>query len=327
LVSFRWQSFLPLSLFCVLLCAGSLSAQSADGNTLIGKVRTESGRPLANVLVELQTGNGVLITQTVTTNEGDYAFTSLTGASFVIVVNEPDHKPFAERVELTRTATTRPGEMVRIDLVLSPREHPPTPRADTIFHQDVPEAALRAYRLGLRWLAERKSNEGIAALNKAVAILPKYFDARLALGLEYFRLHRLSDAIQELELARAVNPRDARLYNTFGLVLYEQKKFDTAAIVLEAAERLNPTSAQTHLMRGAALIETGRLNEAEEEIVRADQISGHKLSLVHLHVARIYEKRGDRIRAADELETYLRQNPSAENAPAIREAIKKLKSR
>jgi len=325
-MTLRSPNVLLASALCVLLLSTAAGAQSPDGNTLIGKVRAESGRPLSNVLVELQTGNGALFAQTVTTNEGDYAFSGLAGASFVLVVNEPNHQPFSERVELTRTATTRPGEMVRVDLVLTPKDKVATPRAGTVFHQDVPEAALKAYRNGLRLLAERKSDDGMAALRQAVRVSPKYFDAHFALGLELFRLHRLTEAIQELEQARTINPKDGRLYHTFGLVLYEQKKYAMAATVLEAAERLNPINAELRLMRGAALIETGRLNEAEDEIARADQISSHKLTIVHLHMARVYEKRGNRSRAADELESYLRQNPGADNAPAIREAIKKLRT-
>jgi tetratricopeptide (TPR) repeat protein len=324
-MTWRSKDVLLASTLCVLFLATAVKAQSPDGNTLIGKVRTESGRALANVLVELQNGNGVLITQTVTTNEGDYAFSGLAGASFMIVVNEPNHQLFSERVELTRTATTRPGAMVRIDLVLTPKDKAATPRAGTVFQQEVPEPALKAYRHGVRLLAERKSDEGTAALREAIRILPKYFDPHFALGLELFRLHRLADATQELELARAINPKDGRLYHTFGLVLYEQKKYALAATVFEAAAKLNPANAEARLMRGAALIETGRLNEAEVEITRADQISSHKLAIVHLHLARVYEKRGDRVRAADELESYLRQNPGVDNAPAIRDAIKKLR--
>ncbi|SRR6266404_2626428 len=324
-MTFQPKSPLLASALCVVFWVTATNAQS-DGNTLIGKVRTESGRPLANVLVELQNGTGVLLSQTVTTNEGDYAFSGLAGASFVLVVSEPNHQPFSERVELTRTATTRPGERVRVDLVLTPKDKAATPRAGTVFHQDVPEAALKAYRNGLRLLAERKSDDGMAALRQAVRILPKYFDAHFALGLELFRLHRLTEAIQELEQARATNPKDGRLYHTFGLLLYEQKKYAMAATVFEAAERLIPTNAELRLMRGAALIETGRLNEAEDEIARADQISSHKLTIVHLHMARVYEKRGNRSRAADELESYLRQNPGADNAAAIRDAIKKLRT-
>jgi Tfp pilus assembly protein PilF len=310
---------------CPLLLAVTAIAQS-DGNILIGKVRAESGRPLSNVLVELQTGNGVLFAQTVTTNEGDYAFSGLAGASFILVVNEPNHQPFSERVELTRTATTRPGARVRVDLVLKPKDKEMTPRAGTVFQQEVPEAALKAYRRGLRMLAERKSDEGTAALREAIKILPKYFDAHFALALEFVRLHRTTEATEELEQARAINPKDGRLYHTFGLVLYEQKKYALAATVFEAAVKLDPANAEARLMRGAALIETGRLKEAEDEIARADQISSHKLPIVHLHLARVYERRGNRSRAADELEAYLRQKPEADNAPAIREAIKKLRT-
>ena len=325
-MTLRSPNVLLASALCVLLLSTAARAQSADGNTLIGKVRAESGRPLSNVIVELQTGNGAIFAQTVTTNEGDYAFSGLTGASFVLVVNEPNHQPFSERVELTRTATTRPGEMVRIDLVLKPKDKEMTPRAGTVFQQEIPEAALKAYRRGLRLLAERKSDEGMAALREAIKILPKYFDAHFALALEFVRLRRPTEATEELEQARAINPKDGRLYHTFGLVLYGQRKYGLAATVFEAAVKLNPANAEAHLMRGAALIETGRLKEAEDEIGRADQISSHKLAIVHLHLARVFEKRGDRLRAADELESYLRQNPGADNASAIREAIKKLRT-
>jgi Flp pilus assembly protein TadD len=312
--------------FLLFSLLSSVVYAQSDGNILIGKVREESGRPLANVLVELQTGNGGLFAQTVTTNEGDYAFSGLAGASFILVINDPGHELLTERVELTRTATSRPGERVRVDLVLKVKSKATTPPAGTVFQQEIPEGALKAYRRGMRLLAERKSDQGISALQEALKIMPKYFDAHFALGLEMFRLHRLSDAIQELEQARSANPRDARLYHIFGLVLYEQKNYTVAADVFEAAARLNPTNAEAHLMRGASLIETGRLKEAEEEIGRADQISLHKLPMVHLHLARVYEKRGNRSRAADELESYLRQNPMADNAPAIRDAIKKLRT-
>ena len=42
--------------------------------------------------------------------------------------------------------------------------------------------------------------------------------------------------------------------------------------------------------------------------------------------ARMYERSGDRARAADELEAYLKQNPSATNAAAIRDSIAKLRT-
>ena len=80
-------------------------------------------------------------------------------------------------------------------------------------------------------------------------------------------------------------------------------------------------------MRATALIDTGQLDEAESELKDADRLSSRKLVLVHIQLARLYEKRGERGRAAEELERYLRQNPNAENASAIREAVKKLRAK
>ncbi|HKA16727.1 MAG TPA: tetratricopeptide repeat protein [Blastocatellia bacterium] len=322
----RFTNGLVASAVLVLLLTSVDGSQSVTGNTIVGKVRTQSGHPVANVLIELQTGTGALVTQTFSTNEGDYAFSGLEGASFVLVVDDPSHQPFAERVELTRLATTRPGEMVRIDIVLTPQDRSKTPRGETVFHQDVPKAALNAYRRGVRLLAEHKSDDGIAALKKAIGIMPAYFDAHLALGLELFRLQRYDQAIQELEKARAANSTDSRLYHTFGLVLFEQKKYAMAARVLAEATRLNPANAEARLMRGVALIEIGNLNEAEANIKAADNISAHKLAIVHLHLARVYEKRGDRSLAADELEAYLRMKPRLDNEQAIRAAIRKLRT-
>jgi len=313
-------------LVLALLFVRASAGQTTEGHTIIGKVRTQSGRPIPNVLVQLEAGNGVLLAQTVTTNEGDYAFSGQEGGSFRLVVDEPDHEPFVERVELARTATTRPGETIRVDIVLTPKAESAGSSAGTVFHQEVPEAALKAYLRGVKLLAEHKSDLGTAALKEALNIFPTYFDAHLAMGTELFRLRRNDDATRELELARTVNSKDSRLYKTFGLVLFEQKKYAIAARVLDEAARLNPADAHAWLMCGAALIEIGSLSEAEAKIKTADNIALHKLGIAHLHLARIYEKRGQRSRAADELEAYLRIQRKPANESSIREAIKKLRS-
>ncbi len=317
---------------CLLATLGTLvltvtivNGQSPDGNVLVGKVRARSGQTMANVIVQLESGNGVIVAQTVTSNEGDYAFGGLSGASFVLVVSDVQHEPFAERVEFTRQGTTRPGETLRADVTLVPKSRTAAGRAGVVFRQDVPEAALRAYQRGLKLLSELKAAEGVAALDEATRLFPSYFDAHFALGLEMFRLHRYDDSIKELEKARIVNPRDSRLYHAFGLVLYEQKKYAMAVRVFEVGEQLDPRNAEARLMRAAALIDTGQLDEAESELKDADRLSSRKLVLVHIQLARLYEKRGENGRAADELERYLRQNPNAENAPAIREAVKRLR--
>lgn len=326
MLSSRCKPICLLAAFGTLTLIGISGHAQSTGNRLLGKVRTQSGQTMANLIVQLESGNGVVVAQTVTSNEGDYAFSGLTGATFVLVVSDVQHEPFAERVEFTREATTRPGETLRADITLIPKYRTAAARAAVIFRQDVPQAAHKEYQRGLKLLSELKNEEGIAALGEAVKLFPNYFDAHFVLGLELYRLHRYDASIGELEKARMVNPRDSRLYHTFGLVLYEQKKYPMAVRVFAASELLDPRNAEAHLMRGAALIETGQFDEAEEELKSADRFSDHKLDLIHIQLAHLYEKRGEKARAADELEKYLRQNPNADNAPAIRDAVKKLRT-
>src|SRR6185295_6220120 len=130
--------------------------------------------------------------------------------------NDPHHQPVAERVEFAREAVGRPGETLRVDITLVANAEAGVPPARAVFHQDVPAEALQSYQRGVKLLAERKSDEGMASLAAALKLYPKYFDAHFALGLELWRLHRYDDAVRELEQARVINPKDSRVYQTFG---------------------------------------------------------------------------------------------------------------
>ncbi|HKQ52917.1 MAG TPA: tetratricopeptide repeat protein, partial [Pyrinomonadaceae bacterium] len=169
-----------------------------------------------------------------------------------------------------------------------------------------------------------------------------YFDARFVLASEFARTGRFDEAIKHLDEARRVNPKDDRVYDLFARIMMEQRKYAVAARIFSEAARLNPTDPQYPLSQGAALIEQASaidpnrsqaakderafaLDEAEKALNRAATLSNKKSAEVHRQLARLYEKKGDRARAADELEQYLRKTPGAKNAEAIREAIKKLR--
>src|SRR5512141_2218302 len=92
----------------VLACAASLA--HAQGHTIRGKVRNSSGVNMSQITVSLESGNGGLINQTVTNNEGDFFFGSLGDTSYVITVSAPDYNPISERVEFVRNISPQdPG--------------------------------------------------------------------------------------------------------------------------------------------------------------------------------------------------------------------------
>lgn len=336
-------NFLAL-VFCIL----SNTEAMAQGHSIRGKVRNASGQTLPRITVDLQTGNGSLINQTVTNNEGDFAFSRLTDTAYIIVISAPDHLPVNERVEFYRTSDPNmPGETRVVDIALAPKAADasatvPSARRPA-FVQNIPPLARDSFDRGMKLAKEGKSDESIAALQEATKNFPDYFDAHFALANELIKLDRLAEAIAELEHARRINSKDDRVYQSFSVVLVKQKKYAVAAAVLGEASKLNPNDPQILVMRGSALIDQAQTIDpskskesaaerntvfgmAENDLMKAYEMSGKKLAGVHLQMARLYEKKGDAERAATELEKYLKLSPDAKNADAIREAIKKLRS-
>jgi tetratricopeptide (TPR) repeat protein len=213
----------------------------------------------------------------------------------------------------------------------------------TSFSQPVPSAARSLFE---RAMAMSKAGKGELAqtlLKETLKIYPDYFDAHLALGNELFKSGRLQEAMTEFERARTINPKDDQVYLSVGLVMMQQKRYEVAAAIFTDASLLNPNEPLHPLMRGIALVrqaaaikQSGSKNadaegealykKAESALARASDLSAGKLPEVYLYRALIYERRGERERAALELEQYLQINPFVENAEAIREAIRKLRA-
>ena len=315
-----------------------------QGNRIRGKVRAASGANLPNAVVTLQTGNGLPVNQTVTNNEGDFFFSGLTDNGYMVIASSAGYENGSAVVEFVKGAGPEdPGELRVVEVILTrPGAERVLPGRST-FTQSIPKDAQTAFDRGMAASREGKAQEAIQALGEAVKIFPDYFNARLALANELIRQQRLDEATSELEQARKVNPKDGRVYQAFGLVLTKQKKYVLAAAIFGEAFRLNPTDPNILMMRAGALIDHASMIDpskskeaeaerarafrmAEQDLGKASELSNKKLAPVHLQMARIYEKQGKPAQAADELERYLRLTPEEKNAPAIKDAIKKLRN-
>ncbi|HXG91199.1 MAG TPA: tetratricopeptide repeat protein [Blastocatellia bacterium] len=337
------QAFaLLIILFSFSLC--SLAAARAQGNSIRGKVRNSQGRNLGQVIVQLETGNGLPVNTTTTNNEGDFFFNGLSGTSYIVIISAPDYNPVQEHVEFVRlTSSDDPGEQRTVEITLIPKSGAAAPLSNrAVSGQNIPKAAREALDRALALSKQNKSQEAIAALQEAIKAYPDYFDAHFLLGNELMKLNRLQEAIAELEQARKINAKDDRVYQSFGQLLVKQGKYALASQVFAEAARLNPTDANILLMRAGALVEhasainpaaskeaaerSKALDLAEKDLLKALDMSDHKLAVAYLQLARVYEKKGDKAQAAAALEQYLKTTPDAKNADAIREAIKTLRA-
>jgi tetratricopeptide (TPR) repeat protein len=332
-----------LTTLVIALLAYAAPSARAQGHTIRGKVRSSSGVNLPQITISLESGNGGLINQTVTNNEGDFSFGGLGESSYILTVSAPEYNPVSERVEFVRHISSQdPGETRTVEISLV-RKTSRSPRAGLLFVQNVPKPARDAFEQATKLIENGRAQEAQTALESAIRTFPDYCDAHFVLAGELAKQGKLDEAIKHLNEAQRVNPKDDRIWYAFGKALMQQHKYSVAARVFAEAANLNPLEPQYPLMQGTALIDqadeidaTTReatdarayfFTEAEKVLLKAYERSDKKLTAVHLQLARLYEKRGDRSRAAGELEEYLRKTPDARNADAIRDAIKKLRSR
>src|SRR5262249_33529214 len=190
---------------------------------------------------------------------------------------------------------------------------------------------------GIQLLAEGKSDDAIVSLRRATELYAEYFNAYYALGAAYYRTEKMDEAIKVLEKARQINDREGALYHLFGLVMLKQRKFTVAEYVFKQASGLSPANAASHYLRGLALIELGvqekdaaererDFTDAERELAAAWDLGNKRIPQVYLQRARIHEVRGQRQAAATDLEAYLKADPESKQAPAIRQAIIRLRT-
>src|SRR5215216_4847579 len=78
------------AIMLILLSAISASAQN---NMIRGKVRSSNGSTVNNAIVELRVGGGGMIGQTVTRNDGDFAFSNLIAGEYEVAVTLAGFEP------------------------------------------------------------------------------------------------------------------------------------------------------------------------------------------------------------------------------------------
>jgi tetratricopeptide (TPR) repeat protein len=120
--------------------------------------------------------------------------------------------------------------------------------------------------------------------------------------------------------------------------MLREQKFRTAEYAFGKAAELDDHSVSAHFNRAVCLIEmflhspdTSKvkdlLAQADRELDRAWELSNKHLNTVLFQRARIHQERGDKEAAARELENYLTAEPHSKNAPAVKEAIRKLREK
>jgi tetratricopeptide (TPR) repeat protein len=138
---------------------------------------------------------------------------------------------------------------------------------------------------------------------------------------------QVSKAIAALTSASTLSP-DAFLPKlNLGIALLETNRFSEAERQLREALKLNQSIPTAHMYLGIALARLHNDPESETELRNAINSGSSQVGLAHKYLGGLYWKHGNYRQAADELDTYLRLTPNAQDADRLRATIKDLRSR
>lgn len=338
----KWQHF-AVGVVLSLCLAGSVSAQvstPAPGisdsesqtnlggvNSIIGTVFAPSGRPTeSRVRVKLSTmtrGD-----RYITTNQnGSFAFRGLPAGSYTVIVDkETDFKPAQATVDIIQfRGSPAQTYTVNIRLEFKDRTEPAKPAVVSAELLNVPKKALTHYEAAME-LAKKNEHQGaIDELKLAIAEYPTFVRAFNELGVQYLKLNKLDEANEAFLGALKIDPASFPALINRGIVNVMMKRYGEAVPMLRKALKNHEQSAVGHYFLGQALANLGLFNDAEQELLKSLELGKEEMKEAHRILAIIYSSKGEKKRAADELENYLKLAPTTPDAEKLKDQIRKLR--
>jgi tetratricopeptide (TPR) repeat protein len=317
---------------CVSIAAGqSRSTQNAIGDANIrGIVLLSNGSPVNEpVKVTLKVLRGDQAT-TYTDRDGRFQIQHIAAGEYTIEI-EADRS--RDRFEISSDRiTVRVNTPNFITLTLREKTNPQAAKRDktvsvAMLDQKVPPAAKHEFENASQLAREGKSDESIAALQRAIGIYPDYLMALNDLGAQLLETGRLDEALVALRKATQVDPNSFNPLLNLGIVLVRKKMFADALVTLDHALTAEPSSPAAHLYAGMAASGNNDAVRAEREFKTTHELGGSAFAVALVYLARLDLKLGHKQEAIDALQLYLREDPSGPNTSVARKMLADLQAK
>ena len=321
-----WLRYCTLG--CVLFFPVAASAQRVPSTSMApqlnGQVRyAEGGRAAEFVLVRLESFGGGVVAETETDRNGKFHFAGLSGELYIVSVRASGYREAQQQVDL-RTQLT---DYVQLQLVPDSNVSTPstTPKSTGVVDANTPSNAVAEFEKGsTALLKDHNLAQGIAHLEKAVAIYPKYSPALLLLGTAYMDDRRWNDAEAALLKVLAIEPKATAAHLALGELYLDQRNYAESKRKLLFAIGLDPKSGRPHLTLGRVYYELGDLAKAGPEVGTALRIDP-SLAQGHLLAGNILLRAHQPENAVVEFQEYLRLDPNGPFSAQAKEAVHKIK--
>ncbi len=299
---------------------------------IIGTVRDTTGRSVPNVRVLAIDENFQPIRTIFVDGSGQFFIRGLSPGRYQFRV-ETMGTPYQEHetgwIELQSIRARGGGtENYPLDIVLKLKPNKnAAPRTDTVFAQNVPDAARLAYERGAKNFKDGLVEEGMASLKQALALFPDYFDALESFGRELVKAGQYEQSVAPLKRAIKVNPRAAGSFYALGVAFLQLNQLEPAIMNLTQSASFDASNANSFMMLGLAFGANQQMAEAEEAFKKALQVGGSALADAHFYLAAMFEKQKRYADAANELELFLKDAKEIKDPEKLKAMIRTMKEK
>jgi Flp pilus assembly protein TadD len=291
------------------------TAGSGGNSAIEGHIISPTGKlPETRVRVTLDSVNsGQRVT--FANDDGSFNFNGLEGGSYSLVIDAG--KEFEVARESVFIEAGKPMSNVPVYLRMRPEANPAL--------AGVPKAAVDLYQKALDAEHKKEHDKAASLLGEAIAQHQQFALAHNELGMVYMRTGKLDKALEEFKAASSVLPDDPTVQLNYGSALTQKKDFSSAEKQLRRALKKLDKSATGHFYLGVTLIGLKNIDAAEGEFQQAAKLGGDQMGSAHKYLGGIYWQKGEKKKAADELETYVKLSPTAPDVEQIKGTIKQLR--
>jgi tetratricopeptide (TPR) repeat protein len=171
---------------------------------------------------------------------------------------------------------------------------------------------------------EKKFEDAVAQLRKAIRLEPNNASSHLTLGTIYSNLERYSEAEPELREAVRLDPKNASARYGLANCLFNEQKLKDAETEARMAIQLQPKAAVNYRLLAAILAAQGN-TEAIQYLRKAIQIDPTGIES-YVNLAELYSSAGRPDLAVEVLNGYLTKYPHQPHNAEIEKLIDQLKS-
>jgi tetratricopeptide (TPR) repeat protein len=297
-----------------------LAATPALAQHIEGQVRyAQGGDPVYNATVRC---DGLGCSERVYTDRnGKFRFDFRRPGQYTITVEAEGYLPEQRFFSLLAYSAS---EYMDVRLRPDPSKTRNEAAAPGVIDVRVPLEARKEFdRASLALGDPERIEEGIAHLEKAIRLYPKFLEAHLVLGNAYVETNQLDKAEAALRAALKINSKSAEAHFLLGDIYRQQKKYAEAEKMLLAGLKLSD-SWRGHIGLGRLYWEMGDHLKAGPEVGKALKLKPN-LPEGHLLAGNILLKSHKPEDALMEYEEYLRLEPKGKFAQQAQEVVDKIK--